>query len=67
MSQKMTLRFVVTQLGVLTLILQQTLEEEKMRNLSNSQTTIHDHAPGWNELLASNSEANVKVRVQAFP
>jgi len=38
------------------------LEREKQRNLSGTQhhtSTPHDHAPGWNEHLASASEANV--------
>ncbi|KAJ6492281.1 hypothetical protein C8R45DRAFT_193621, partial [Mycena sanguinolenta] len=42
----------------------ETLEREKQRNLSGSQhktSTPHDHAPGWNEYLASESEASVKA------
>ncbi|KAK7033180.1 hypothetical protein R3P38DRAFT_2921212 [Favolaschia claudopus] len=42
----------------------QTLEEEKGRNLSGTQhrtSTPHKHAPGWNEHLASASEASVKA------
>ena len=42
----------------------QVLEREKHKNLSNKQhktSAPHDHAPGWNELLASASEANVKA------
>ncbi|KAF8896322.1 hypothetical protein BD779DRAFT_1495196 [Infundibulicybe gibba] len=41
-----------------------TLEREKQRNLSNTQhktSTPHKHAPGWNEHLASTSEASVKA------
>ncbi|KAG6842354.1 hypothetical protein C0991_010644 [Blastosporella zonata] len=40
------------------------LEAEKKRNLSNLQhktSTPHKHAPGWNEILASESEADVKA------
>lgn len=42
----------------------QVLEEEKQRNLKKIQhetSTPHKHAPGWNEYLASASEAAVKV------
>ncbi|KAI3615039.1 hypothetical protein WG66_016938 [Moniliophthora roreri] len=43
----------------------QTLETEKQRNLSRQQhktSTPHgEHAPGWNEHLASASEASVKA------
>jgi hypothetical protein len=50
----------------------QTLEREKHRNLKGEQhktsnTTPHDHAPGWNEPLASASEASVKVYICAGP
>ncbi|KAE9384991.1 hypothetical protein BT96DRAFT_614016 [Gymnopus androsaceus JB14] len=41
-----------------------TLETEKKRNLSKTQhttSTPHEHAPGWNEHLASQSEAHVKA------
>ena len=40
------------------------LEEEKQKNLSNKQhktSSPHEHAPGWNEHLASASEAHVKA------
>ncbi|KAI5116264.1 hypothetical protein M0805_008169 [Coniferiporia weirii] len=40
------------------------LENEKKRNLSGQQhktSTTHDDAPGWNEYLASSSEAAVKA------
>ncbi|KAF8968128.1 hypothetical protein BDZ97DRAFT_1801062, partial [Flammula alnicola] len=44
----------------------EVLEREKKRNLSRSSTdktsTPYDYAPGWNEVLASASEAAVKVR-----
>jgi hypothetical protein len=43
----------------------QVLEAEKQKNLSGTQhktSTPHDHAPGWNEHLASSSEASIKVR-----
>lgn len=40
------------------------LEQEKQRNLQQKQhltSTPHEHAPGWNEYLASTSEAYTKV------
>ncbi|KAF9052522.1 UPF0187-domain-containing protein [Hymenopellis radicata] len=40
------------------------LETEKMRNLSSVQhktSTPHSHAPGWNEHLATASEASIKA------
>ncbi|KAJ6619804.1 hypothetical protein B0H10DRAFT_2025113, partial [Mycena sp. CBHHK59/15] len=42
----------------------ETLETEKGRNLSGTQhrtSTPHKHAPGWNEHLATASEASVKA------
>ncbi|KAF8151845.1 hypothetical protein K438DRAFT_1457357, partial [Mycena galopus ATCC 62051] len=42
----------------------ETLEREKDRNLEGQQdesSTPHKHAPGWNEPLASSSEASVKA------
>ncbi|KAJ7677700.1 hypothetical protein DFH06DRAFT_1166955 [Mycena polygramma] len=46
----------------------ETLEQEKQRSLAgrgtqhkNSDKTPHAHAPGWNEPLASASEAAVKA------
>ncbi|KAG2149144.1 uncharacterized protein EDB93DRAFT_1143993 [Suillus bovinus] len=41
----------------------ETLEREKRRNLSGTHQTSspHDDAPGWNEDLASASEAHVKA------
>ncbi|KAF5326932.1 hypothetical protein D9619_004290 [Psilocybe cf. subviscida] len=42
----------------------ETLEREKHRNLSgqhDKKSSPHDHAPGWNESLASASEAFVKA------
>ncbi|KIL67679.1 hypothetical protein M378DRAFT_159514 [Amanita muscaria Koide BX008] len=42
----------------------EVLEREKQRNLSKSQhltSTPHEHAPGWNEVLASESEASIKA------
>ncbi|KAG6899960.1 hypothetical protein C0993_004861 [Termitomyces sp. T159_Od127] len=42
----------------------QTLETEKVRNLLNQQhktSTPLKNAPGWNEALASESEASVKA------
>jgi hypothetical protein len=47
----------------------EVLEREKQRNLSNTQhktSTPHAEAPGWNEYLASTSEADVKVRSFLF-
>ena len=41
-----------------------TLEREKQRNLAQKQhltSTPVSEAPGWNESLATSSEANVKV------
>jgi hypothetical protein len=41
----------------------QTLEREKQKNLSGTQhKSLHPNAPGWNDKLASASEAAVKVR-----
>ncbi|WWC85395.1 uncharacterized protein L201_000258 [Kwoniella dendrophila CBS 6074] len=40
------------------------IEEEKQRNLSGNQDSSaphKEHAPGWNEHLASDSEAAVKA------
>ncbi|KIK62965.1 hypothetical protein GYMLUDRAFT_41263 [Collybiopsis luxurians FD-317 M1] len=42
----------------------EVLDKEKKRNLSKTQhitSTPHDHSPGWNESLASASEAHVKA------
>jgi len=42
----------------------EVLEMEKKRNLTGVQhktSTPHEHAPGWNESLASASEASVKA------
>jgi hypothetical protein len=42
------------------------LELEKRRNLSKTQhqtSTPISHAPGWNEALATESEAFVKVNI----
>ncbi|KAJ7922658.1 hypothetical protein B0H13DRAFT_1707677 [Mycena leptocephala] len=42
----------------------ETLEREKHRNLAGKQDETsepHEHAPGWNEPLASSSEASVKA------
>ncbi|KAF8529839.1 hypothetical protein JB92DRAFT_3106532 [Gautieria morchelliformis] len=43
----------------------EVLDTEKRRNLEKKQhltsTTHEEHAPGWNEYLASSSEANVKA------
>lgn len=43
----------------------ETLEMEKQRNLKGEQdhtSAPHKQAPGWNEHLASTSEAFIKVR-----
>jgi hypothetical protein len=48
----------------------QLLEKEKRLNLLGQQhrtSTPHAHAPGWNESLATASEAGVKVRALLFP
>ncbi|KAL5634612.1 hypothetical protein ACGC1H_002604 [Rhizoctonia solani] len=37
------------------------LEREKHKNLRGEQNSPHTHAPGWNELLASDSEAHIKA------
>ena len=37
------------------------LEREKHLNLQGKQQSTHEHAPGWNEYLASASEAHVKA------
>ena len=39
----------------------EVLETEKQRNLKKEQGNVHEHAPGWNEKLASESEAHVKA------
>ncbi|KAJ7578139.1 hypothetical protein C8J56DRAFT_356869 [Mycena floridula] len=42
----------------------EVLQREKERNLSSksqNKTSPHEHAPGWNEHLASDSEASVKA------
>ena len=43
------------------------LESEKRKNLSGKQHSHHKSAPGWNENLASASEAAVKVRDTHYP
>ncbi|CAA7267022.1 unnamed protein product [Cyclocybe aegerita] len=41
----------------------EVLEREKHKNLTGKQgkSAPHDHAPGWNETLATASEADVKA------
>ncbi|CAE7076466.1 unnamed protein product [Rhizoctonia solani] len=39
----------------------EALEREKHRNLRGEQHSPHEHAPGWNELLATDSEAHIKA------
>ncbi|KAG8713285.1 hypothetical protein FRC11_012694 [Ceratobasidium sp. 423] len=39
----------------------EVLEREKQKNLRGEQHSTHTNAPGWNELLASDSEANIKA------
>ncbi|CAE6507315.1 unnamed protein product [Rhizoctonia solani] len=39
----------------------EVLEREKHKNLRGEQHSTHTHAPGWNELLASDSEAHIKA------
>ncbi|KAG8681988.1 hypothetical protein FRC11_000407 [Ceratobasidium sp. 423] len=36
------------------------LEQEKQKNLLRDQHSTHTHAPGWNELPASDSESHIK-------
>lgn len=47
------------------LVSAQVLGREKQKNLDGNQhksgSTPHDNAPGWNELLASQSEAAIKA------
>jgi hypothetical protein len=38
------------------------LEREKLKNLAHQTASVLTSAPGWNEKLASASEAAVKVR-----
>ncbi|KAI9512097.1 hypothetical protein F5148DRAFT_1146401 [Russula earlei] len=49
----------------------EVLEREKRRNLSrhpyDQTSSPFDHSPGWNELLASTSEANVKADQDTTP
>ncbi|KZV80976.1 hypothetical protein EXIGLDRAFT_780293 [Exidia glandulosa HHB12029] len=49
----------------------EVLEREKRRNLSDTQhetSTPHKtHAPGWNEALASESEAHIKADQSGAP
>ncbi|KIM33249.1 hypothetical protein M408DRAFT_326033 [Serendipita vermifera MAFF 305830] len=48
----------------------EVLEREKQRNLRNEQhgtSTPHKHAPGWNEHLASSSEAYTKADKSDMP
>jgi hypothetical protein len=47
----------------------QVLEREKRRNLARHpyQTSSPlDHSPGWNETLATASEAHVKVLIRPY-
>ncbi|CEL55743.1 hypothetical protein RSOLAG1IB_01755 [Rhizoctonia solani AG-1 IB] len=37
------------------------LEKEKYKNLRGEQHSPHSNAPGWNEALASDSEAHIKA------
>jgi len=37
------------------------IEKEMQRKLDHKVDNLHEHAPGWNETLASESEANVKA------
>ncbi|QRW18266.1 hypothetical protein RhiXN_03190 [Rhizoctonia solani] len=39
----------------------EVLEREKHKNLRGEQHSPHTHAPGWNEALASDSEAVIKA------
>lgn len=54
--------------ALLFLMQVQILETEKVRNLTGTQyktSTPLKHAPGWNEYLATASEASVKVLAPA--
>jgi hypothetical protein len=47
----------------------QVLEREKRRNLARhpyQTSSPHVHSPGWNETLATASEANVKVLIRPY-
>ncbi|KAF8314950.1 hypothetical protein DL93DRAFT_2079575, partial [Clavulina sp. PMI_390] len=35
--------------------------QKAMKHGKQAKDSVHEHAPGWNEVLASVSEANVKV------
>ncbi|KAG8737413.1 hypothetical protein FRC10_008192 [Ceratobasidium sp. 414] len=37
------------------------IEREKLKNLQGKQESTQKHAPGWNEVLATHAEANVKA------
>ncbi|KAG9124913.1 hypothetical protein FRC07_009745 [Ceratobasidium sp. 392] len=39
----------------------ETIEREKHKNLQGKQESTQKHAPGWNEVLATHAEANVKA------
>ncbi|KAG8717664.1 hypothetical protein FRC08_006984 [Ceratobasidium sp. 394] len=39
----------------------ETIEREKLKNLQGKQESTQKHAPGWNEVLATHAEANVKA------
>ncbi|QRV89980.1 hypothetical protein RhiJN_17998 [Ceratobasidium sp. AG-Ba] len=39
----------------------EVMEREKQKNLQGKQTSTQKHAPGWNEQLASHSEAHIKA------
>ena len=41
--------------------------EREMRREKKHEDSLHKHAPGWNETLASESEAFVKVRNTVHP
>lgn len=43
-------------------VVRQVIDKEMKKPKSHSEDeSVHKHAPGWNEVLASVSEANVKV------
>ncbi|KAG9104656.1 hypothetical protein FRC06_000420 [Ceratobasidium sp. 370] len=37
------------------------IEREKLKNLQGKQESTQKHAPGWNEVLATHAEANIKA------
>ncbi|KZP00527.1 hypothetical protein CALVIDRAFT_560490 [Calocera viscosa TUFC12733] len=42
-------------------VIEKEVHRNKTKHGEKHESAPHDHAPGWNELLASVSEANVKA------